>query len=739
MPICSQRVRATFAHADAPISVGREPQWRVPPGSGVILTVIHDSHDNKLSMALQVLNAISDPVIVIDLGQHIVEINEQAAEMLGSDSSELVGTPINQLVPERYRDHLSEFIRYRTTQPAPEDEGAARFSVQTRTGLVINAEFETRPLSIDDRHLLLVTIRDITQHTRLANELRTNQMLLAEAQRVAKLGSWRWNIAADELTWSYELYRIFGLEPSEQLISYTDYIQIVHPADRERVSQTIQDAIHRRSSFEFEHRIVRPDGVVRLIYSQGAVSLDEVGELASLVGTAQDVTERKANEAQAFQLALEQAARQEAERTKERFQFLAEVSEALATSLEYETTLSKLMRLIIPKQADWCTINTLEPDGRINRLALSHRNPEKQPILQAIRERGFLPHGDGTHPLTKALNDGRPQLHAEVTDEMLQRMARSEEHLELARQLNPRSVMLVPLVARGRAFGVVTFGMSESGRRYTEDDLHLAIEVTHRAAVSIDNAHLYHEAQEAARAREEFVSLVSHELKTPLTVIKGYIQVMERYLNKPEWEHERIMTTRERLSTQVTRLELLVSDILDVSRMQRGRLDLNVVPDTDLVALAKQVVERFDDALERRPNHEMLVHSDGPVHGCWDPLRLDQVFSNLLSNALKYSPDGGPIDVFIRRGDTDVTIDIRDHGVGISDEEQAVLFQPFQRGAAASRGISGTGLGLYITKQIIEQHGGSISVSSIPGAATTFSFQLPLIPDIAEIERQAVH
>lgn len=689
---------------------------------------------------MDVLNAISDPVIMIDLGQNIVDINQRAVDHLGYTPDQIRGNSISKLVPQRSRDQLYEYIRFRTTQPEPaEPAEAARFNVQTRDRRVLYAEVETRPITLDDQALLVVTIRDVTQHTRLANELRTSQMLLAEAQRVARLGSWRWDISQDELTWSFELYRLFGMEPSDSSISYDDYIQIVHPSDRERVSWTIRKAMENQSAFEFEHRIVRPDGVVRLIYSQGAVSLSETGELASMVGTAQDITERKATEAQAFQLALEQAARQEAERTKERFQFLSEVGEALATSLEYETTLSKLMRLIIPKQADWCSINTLASNGKINRLAVAHRDPDKQQILQSIRERGFLPHGDESHPLTRALNDGRPQLHTTVTNEMLESMARNEEHLDLVRQLNPTSVMLIPLVARGRAFGVVTFGMSDSGRRYTEEDLHLAIEVTHRAAVSIDNAHLYQEAQEAARAREEFVSLVSHELKTPLTVIKGYIQVMERYLNKPDWEHDRILTTRERLSTQVSRLELLVSDILDVSRMQRGRLDLNVTAEVDLVELAQQVADRFDDAIERRPDHEMIVHADGPVIGCWDPLRLDQVFSNLLSNALKYSPDGGSINVYIQSEGEEAYVDIKDHGVGISEEEQVTLFQPFQRGAVASRGISGTGLGLYITKQIIEQHGGSISVSSAAGESTTFSFRLPLNPDIDEIEQRAIH
>lgn len=690
-----------------------------------------EQNPNTHPVAIEVLNALPDAVLLTDAELRIICVNDRATGMLRMSSDDLVGSAADQIALPHVRDSIADVIRSAFDSSRRDEASLPVESTIVRgDGTRFSGEVDARLLRLSDPPAAVVTVRDVSRHKRIENELRTSEMLLAEAQRVAQLGSWRWDIVEDTISWSYELYRLFGVEPDGEAISYSDYMEIIHPADRERIKSIISEAVEHQSSFEMEHRIVRPDGVVRLIYGQGAPGLTESGELVSMIGTAQDVTERKANEAQAFQLALEQAARQEAERTKERFQFLAEVSEALSTSLEYETTLGKLMRLIIPRQADWCSINTLEADGKINRLSVAHRNPEKQQILESIRQRGFLPHGDDSHPLNRALTDGKPQLHARVTDDMLQRMSRTPEHLDLVRQLNPTSVMLVPLVARGRAFGVVTFGMSDSGRRYTEDDLQLAIEVAHRAAVSIDNAHLYYEAQEAARAREEFVSLVSHELKTPLTVIKGYIQVMERYLDKPEWERERIRTTRERLSTQVARLELLVADILDVSRMQRGRLDLNVNPDTDLVHLARHVMERFDDAIERKPDHVLRVHADEPVTGCWDPLRLDQVFSNLLSNALKYSPDGGPIDIYINQDETHAYVSVQDHGVGISDQEQAYLFQPFQRGAAATRGISGTGLGLYITRQIIEQHGGQITVDSDEGESTTFRIELPLLPDV---------
>lgn len=683
-----------------------------------------------LPVIKKVLDAMPGAVVVADERLSILCANPQANELIGRQPGEAQEQHASQLFAPESRQTFESMVGSLFSGETEQD--TREMKVLRAQGASFPGEVDVDTLSLNGNELALISIRDVSGHRRIQNELRTSQMLLAEAQRVAQLGSWRWDISDNVVHWSNELFRLFGGEPSNEPIAYEEYLSYVHRADRERVHSTISDAVKKRAPFDMEHRIVRPDGVVRLIYSQGAPGLDESGELVSLIGTAQDVTERKANEAQAFQLALEQAARHEAERTKERFQFLAEVSEALSTSLEYQATLNKLMRLIIPAQADWCTINTIDDQGQIERVAVAHRDPDKQWILESIRDRDYLPHGDPTHPLTAALQEARPQLHTHVTDEMRQRMARSPEHLELSRKLGPTSAMLVPLIARGRAFGIVTFGMSDSGRHYTDEDLQLAIEVAHRAAVSIDNAYLYHEAQEAARAREEFVSLVSHELKTPLTVIKGYIQVMERYLEKPDWERDRIRTTRERLSTQVERLELLVSDILDVSRMQRGRLDLNVVPDTDLVELARQVMERFDDAIERRPDHVLRIRADGPVYGSWDPLRLDQVFSNLLSNALKYSPDGGPIDVYIQEDPSQAIVKVRDSGVGISAEEQDSLFQPFQRGAAAARGISGTGLGLYITKQIIEQHGGWIGVDSAPGQPTTFEFTLPLKPELSD-------
>ena len=674
--------------------------------------------------ATEYLDALPDAILLLDSSLVIRWMNQAAVHLFGQriDPSDMPS--IDAVIPERHRNTLRTCAK--DVLEDHQHDRQMEISAIRADGSELVAAIGLSHLNTSGEPRLLVSIRDISSHRLIESELRTNQVLLAEAQRLAQLGSWRWDLSRNLITWSNELYRIWGVTKSEVPIDFESYLSMIHPDDRDRVHRTITGAIERQESFEIEHRIVRPDGMVRLIYGHGDCARDSDGNVTSMIGTAQDITERKANEAQAFQLALEQAARQEAERSRERFRYLAEVSEALSASLDYQATIDSLIDLIVPRFADWCSINALEEDGTINRIAVAHRDPKKLRILESVREKGYLPHDDPTHPLTRALREGRPELYEVVSDQMLERMVRNPEHLELARRLAPVSYMLVPLVARGKAFGVVTFGTSDSGRKYTEDDLHLATEVTHRAAVGLDNAILFKETQNAARAREEFVSLVSHELKTPLTVIKGYMQVLERYLDRPEWDRERIRKTGTRLSTQVERLELLVADILDVSRIQRGRLELNVEESVELTELAREVMARFDDAIERQPDHQMRVIAEQPVTGHWDPLRLDQVFSNLLSNALKYSPHGGTIEVEISRNGAEALIEVRDEGVGIEREELSQLFQPFQRGKGATRGISGTGLGLYITRQIVEQHGGSIRAQSGSEISTTFEIRLPI-------------
>jgi signal transduction histidine kinase len=286
------------------------------------------------------------------------------------------------------------------------------------------------------------------------------------------------------------------------------------------------------------------------------------------------------------------------------------------------------------------------------------------------------------------------------------------------------------VVARGRPLGALTFALTSPDRRYGPDDLAVAEELARRVAVALENARLYREAQETARLRQEFLSIASHELKTPITTIKANAELLAIQLGKPELDRDRLARYMTRLNGQIARLELLVADLLDVSRLQQGQLRLRLEP-VDLVALARQVIERFTQAGDRG-RHAFALAAPRALTGRWDADRLDQIFTNLVGNALKYSPDGGEVAVRIRRVEGDrggaAELVVGDEGIGIPAAERGALFQPFVRGVAASRIAEGTGLGLYITARLVERHGGTIGVESEPGRGSTFTVRLPLAP-----------
>jgi signal transduction histidine kinase len=232
------------------------------------------------------------------------------------------------------------------------------------------------------------------------------------------------------------------------------------------------------------------------------------------------------------------------------------------------------------------------------------------------------------------------------------------------------------------------------------------------------------EAQEAARLRQEFLSIASHELKTPLTSVKAAAQLLDRRLRQPVTEPERFIRLLDQLQSEIGRLEVLVSDLLDASRIQQGRLELRP-EEVDLVALAGGVLERFEHMPERGALHRLVLDAPEEVRGVWDPARIDQVLTNLISNGLKYSPDGGTVGVRVRRVDDHAEITVSDQGIGIAPSERDGLFQPFARGDQVRQSIGGTGLGLYIAAQIVAQHGGSIAVESEPGVGSVFTVSLP--------------
>ena len=233
------------------------------------------------------------------------------------------------------------------------------------------------------------------------------------------------------------------------------------------------------------------------------------------------------------------------------------------------------------------------------------------------------------------------------------------------------------------------------------------------------------EREAALQVREGFLTTAAHELRTPLTTLKATAQLLARLLERQPVDETRLRRYSAQLLRHFGRLETLVDDLLDVSRLRHGRLELH--PERgDLAALAREVLARFEQAPERTPRHRLILEAPEPVWGWYDPSRMDQVLTNLISNALKYSPEGGEVRVRVSCGDRLCQITVSDQGIGIPAAEHAALFQPFGRSETVRRSIQGEGLGLYISQQIMARHGGRIELTSEPGVGSTFTVHLPL-------------
>jgi PAS domain S-box-containing protein len=296
-----------------------------------------------------------------------------------------------------------------------------------------------------------------------------------------------------------------------------------------------------------------------------------------------------------------------------------------------------------------------------------------------------------------------------------------------------RSLLGVPLMVEGEVRGVLHVG-SLSSRQFTEEDAELLQVVADRVALALAHARLAEAEQEArteaataaatARLREQFLGITAHELKTPLTVVNGYALMLQRALERGTLDATVLRAAVTEIATQASRLDRLINDLLETSRVHEGRLTLDVEP-MDLARLARDVARRFTDGPEASAAHEVVVDAPEPVIGEWDVSRLDQVITNLVSNAIKYSPQGGTVTIAVRRrAGGGAALSVQDEGIGIPALAQRDLFQPFSR-LAGSRDRGGIGLGLFLASQFVRRHGGTITVRSEVSRGSTFTVELP--------------
>jgi PAS domain S-box-containing protein len=582
----------------------------------------------------------------------------------------------------------------------------------------------------------------------------------------------------------------------------------VHPDDLPRTVAKSAETLESGDAFEIEYRFRAADGTYRWHLGRAVPIRDADGAIDFWIGTATDIHDHK--------------------RTQQAQEFLIEAGALLGRSLDYVDTLEAVARAAVPAIADWCAVHVVE-GGVLRQLALAHVDEQKLVFAEELQRR-YPPNEQGL--AGDVIKSGNAQLIHEVTDERLRAAAQDELHLGLIRELGLHSYIGVPLVAHDRVFGSIMLATAESERRYDETDLLFAQELGRRAAMAIENARLYHEAEERAQAarvlqsvgdgvvlidregvvrlwnpaaaritgldsdevvgrpidevvhgwdelarripvtedpgvaraettpveiggrelwvsgsgvaldegtvyafrdlteqraleqmRSDFVATVSHELRTPLAAIYGAAITFQR----PELNHDTDLRGRllQVITDESTRLASIIEDLLLASHLDSGKLQLAMV-ECDVPALTQTVVEAAEMHIPENVSVVLGVESDvPPVHA--DPNQLRQVIANLLDNAVKYSPDGGEVSVGVSSNGGSVRLSVADRGLGIPAGEQRRIFEKFYRlDPNMTRGIGGTGLGLYISSELVRRFDGRIWVDSREGEGSTFHVELPV-------------
>lgn len=415
-------------------------------------------------------------------------------------------------------------------------------------------------------------------------------------------------------------------------------------------------------------------------------------------------------------ISRETVLRSELQAAERRASYLAEASSILvATSLDFESTIRALARLAVSRIADWCVIHQLTAGDALRSAGTAHRNPQLDPALQqAVHHLGDR----WRLAVRSVLQTGQSQ----IIDRFDLAAWFDDSPRELLDGAPGGSAMITPLLGRGDIMGAVTF-ISTGERNYEDEDLALAEELGRRAAIALDNARLFRDAQEASRAKADFLAVISHELRTPLNAIMGYSDLMDAEVSGSLTDRQRRQVDRIRASAR--HLLQLIEEILAYARMEAGgeELELGLVDARELVREAAAVTEPLAHARDL----ELVAESGGPpITMETDASKVRQVLVNLLSNAVKFTGHG-TVAVRVEQEGESVVFHVQDTGIGIPDADMARVFDPFwQAERPNTRRVGGTGLGLSVSRRYARLLHGDIEIGSRPGAGTHVRVRLPL-------------
>jgi PAS domain S-box-containing protein len=540
------------------------------------------------------------------------------------------------------------------------------------------------------------SIMDISERRRIEQELKAANafldaiiehiplvLFLKDAQSLRYL---RLNRAGEDLLgWPRETFigkNDYNLWPQTQAEFFVD-------KDRETLKGKMIDIAEESIQTRYQG--------VRILHTKKVPILDATGQPMCLLGISEDITERKRIE-------------------KER-QFLAEVSVELSSSIEYEQTLANVARLVVQNFADWSAVDVIGEQGQLSRLKVASADPDQAGLCEILEQ--MPPDRDLPHIMKSVVESKRPIVVEQVTLRYIESLGQGPGHMEALLATGVTSFVAVPLLMRGQPLGALFLGSSTPSRVFGQGDLRLAEALADRAATAIENARLYRSSVHATHLRDQVLAVVAHDLRNPLSTILMQLWALRRYGAEHERRSAKPADVIERAAKRMNRL---IQDLLDVAVMESGQLNIERgrLSARDLIVGAVDMQR----PLASSASLELRVEVDPAVAEVWgDRDRLLQVFDNLIGNAIKFTQAGGRVTAGATSRGHEVVFWVADTGRGIPSENLPRVFDRFWQ--ATRKGRDGAGLGLPITKGIVEAHGGRIWVESAAGSGSTFFFTIP--------------